>query len=66
MREILPLTGELQIPVPFGYLSLLVFDALPGAAKVSWSAENRVLPGQKDNSDRGFSRRPIDTRSKPS
>jgi hypothetical protein len=64
MWEILPLSGGYQIPVPFGHLSLLVFDALPGAAKNSWSAENGVVLGQKDDSVRGFPRRPIDTRSK--
>lgn len=66
MGEILSLTGESQIPVPLGHLSLLVFDALPGATKDSWSAENGVVLGQKDDSDRGFPRRPFDPRSKPS
>lgn len=66
MGEILSLTGESQIPVPLGHLSLLVFDALPGVAKDTWSAENGVVLGQKDDSDRGFPRRPFDPRSKPS
>ena len=65
--DILSLTGECQIPLPLGHLSLLVFDALPGEAKDSWSAENGVVLGQKDDSDRGFLRRPFDpnTNTKP-
>lgn len=64
--EILSLTGESQIPVPLGHLSLLVFDALPGEAKDSWSAENGVVLGRKEDSGRGFPRRPFDPKTKPS
>lgn len=63
--EILSLTGQSQIPVPLGHLSLLVFDALPGEAKDSWSTENGVVLGQKDDSDQRFPRRPFDPNTKP-
>jgi hypothetical protein len=63
--EILSLTGQSQIPVPLGHLSLLVFDTLPGEAKNSWSTESGVVLGQKDDSDRGFPRRPFDPNTKP-
>ena len=62
--EILSLTGQSQIPVPLGHLSLLVFDALPGEAKDSWSTENGVVLGQKDDSSQRFPRRPFDPNAK--
>jgi hypothetical protein len=52
--------------VPLGHLSLLVFDALPNDGKDKWSTENGVVLGQKDDSNRGFPRRPFDPNTKPS
>lgn len=62
--DILSLTGQSQIPVPLGHLSLLVFDALPDEAKDSWSTENGVVLGQKDDSSQRFPRRPFDPNTK--
>ena len=47
MWEILSLTGEPQIPVPLGHLSLLVFDALPGAAKIHGPQKTESCVGRR-------------------
>jgi hypothetical protein len=47
MWEILSLTGEPQIPVPLGHLSLLVFDSLPGAAKIHGPQKTESCVGRR-------------------
>ena len=45
--DVLSLTGESQIPIPLGHLSILVFDSLPTSAKEEWSTDSGVVLGQE-------------------
>ena len=60
--EFLALSGESQIPLPLGHLSLLVFETLPVQPQESWTSDNGILLGEKNNSGSRFPRPPFGPR----
>ena len=60
--EFLSLSGESQIPLPLGHLSLLVFETLPVKTVENWTSENGVLLGENNDSRNRFPRSPFDPR----